>query len=363
MRVNNFDLLRLLLAAAVVCEHAYLVGLAPLHLSAFGITFDGYTALQCFFVISGYLIFQSWEASQNLGRYVSKRVRRIYPAYAAIVIIMAVVGVFLTSLSPAAYFASKEWIRYLTANLLFLNFLQPTLPGVFTHSTLPMVNGPLWTIKIEVMFYITVPLLAMLRRRFNIVWLFAVLYVGSIAWDQVFGHLYATTGGNFYDVLRRQLPGQMAFFVSGGMLFYYLDSFKRRPHLLALVSLALVIAHLKFGLPWLYPAALAVVVIYAAEILPYLGNFGRFGDMSYGLYIIHFPVLHVVAALALFAAPGVSFAAGFTIALLLAFVSWHLIEKPALLRTSHYRSVTMLSRAFRRAESGHHQDTSSGTAH
>ena len=59
-----------------------------------------------------------------------------------------------------------------------------------------------------------------------------------------------------------------------------------------------MIAHLKFGLPWVFPAALAVVVIYAAEILPYLGNFGRFGDMSYGLYIIHYPVLHVIAALA-----------------------------------------------------------------
>ncbi len=362
VRLNNFDLLRLLLAVAVVFEHAYLVGLGTLRLSAFGITFEGYTALQCFFVISGYLIFQSWETSRSLGSYVSKRIRRVYPAYFAIVIVMAGAGVFLTSLTPEAYFTSKEWVRYLTANLLFLNFLQPTLPGVFTHSVEPVVNGPLWTIKIEVMFYMTVPLLAMLRRRFNIVWIFGLLYVASVAWHQVFLHLHATTGVNFYDVLRRQLPGQMAFFVSGGLIFYYFDTFKRWAHPLALVSLVTVLAHLKFGLPWVFPAALAVVVIYAAEILPYLGNFGRFGDMSYGLYIIHYPVLHVIAALGLFAVPGISFAVGLSVAMLLAFVSWHLIERPALLRSSHYRSVAMEPQAFRHTDAQEHRDTTSGAA-
>ena len=361
MRLNNFDFLRLLLAAAVVCEHAYLVGLHPLRLSGFGITIEGYTALQCFFVISGYLIFQSWETSKSVGSYISKRIRRVYPAYFAVVVVMAGVGVFLTSLTPAAYFTSKEWVRYLTANLLFLNFLQPTLPGVFTHSIESVVNGPLWTIKVEVMFYMTVPLLALLRRRFNIIWIFAALYIGSVAWDQIFIHLYTSTGRGMYDVVRRQLPGQMAFFVTGGLLFYYFDAFKRRAHLLALISLVTVIAHFEIGLPWLFPAALGVLVVYAAEILPYLGNFGRFGDMSYGLYIFHYPVLHIVAALGLIAAPGVSFAVGFGVAILLAFVSWHLIEKPALLRTSHYRSAETERRAFHRANTHGHGDTRSIT--
>ncbi len=364
MRLNNFDLLRLLLAIAVVFEHAYLVGLGTLRLSAYGVTFEGYTALQCFFVISGYLIFQSWDTSRSVGSYVSKRVRRIYPAYFAIVVVMAVAGVFLSSHSAQAYFTSKEWVRYLTANLLFLNFLQPTLPGVFSHSVEPVVNGPLWTIKIEVMFYMTVPFLALLRRRFNIIWIFGLIYLASVAWYQTFVHLYATTGVNMYDVLRRQLPGQMSFFVSGGLLYYYFDAFKRWAHPLALISLVLVIAHLKFGLPWLFPAALAIVVIYAAEILPYLGNFGRFGDMSYGLYIIHYPVLHIVAALALFAAPGVSFAVGFVAAMLLAFMSWHLIEKPALLRSSHYRAAEVEPRMLHDTDtSGHRNKTTDRATH
>jgi peptidoglycan/LPS O-acetylase OafA/YrhL len=339
VRLNNFDLTRLALAIAVVFEHAYLVGLGPLRAGAFGITFDGYAALQCFFVISGYLIVQSWENSKSVGSYVSKRIRRVYPAYCVIVIVMAGLGVFLTTLTPTAYFTSAEWIRYLLSNLLFLNFLQPTLPGVFTNSIEPVVNGPLWTIKVEVMFYMTVPLLALIRRRVNTGWLFAALYVASVAWAEVFAYLHVATGRGLYEVLGRQLPGQMSFFVSGGLLYYYFDGFKKRAHLLAPLALVMVIGHLKFGLPWLYPAALAVLVIYVAEILPYLGNFGRFGDMSYGLYIFHYPVLHVVAALGLIASPGGAFAVGFSTAMVLAYLSWHLIEKPALHTSSHYRAA------------------------
>jgi peptidoglycan/LPS O-acetylase OafA/YrhL len=339
VRLNNFDLLRLALAVAVACEHAYLVGLPPLRLGAFGAVFDGYAAVECFFVISGYLIFQSWEASSSLRSYAAKRIRRVYPAYATVVIAMALAGALLTTLTPAAYFTSPAWLRYLGANLLFLNFLQPTLPGVFTAAAEPWVNGPLWTIKIEVMFYMTVPLLALLRRRIAFVWIFAALYVGSVAWAQLFDTLRIATGRDVYAILERQLPGQMAFFVSGGLLYYYADAFRRRAGLFAAIGLAVVIAHYKFDLPWLYPTALAAVVIYAAEGLPYLGNFGRFGDMSYGLYVVHYPVLQVIAALGLSALPAAAFAAGLAIAILLAFLSWHLIEKPTLHRSSHYRTA------------------------
>lgn len=340
MRQNNFDLLRLVFAIAVVFEHAYLVGLGPLRLSAFGVTFEGYNALQCFFVISGYLIFQSWENSSSVWSYASKRIRRVYPAYAAVVIGMAFLGGALTTLSPAAYFGSSEWFRYLGTNLLFLNFLQPSLPGVFTGSVEPIVNGPLWTIKVEVMFYMTVPLLALLRRRINFLVLMTGIYVVSVIWHEYFFYLYHDTGRDVFDVLRRQLPGQMSFFVAGGLAYYYLDAFRKRAHLLAAVSLVVVIAHLKLGyLMPLFPMALAIVVIYAAEIVPCLGNAGRFGDLSYGTYVLHYPVLQIVAQLALFGTPRTSFAGGFAIALTLAYLSWHLIEKPALLRSSHYRKA------------------------
>jgi peptidoglycan/LPS O-acetylase OafA/YrhL len=362
LRLNNFDLTRLLLAALVVFEHAYLVGLQPLRTSFLGVPIDAHIAVQGFFVVSGYLIFQSWERSSDWRDYMVKRGRRIYPAYFTVVVATAVIGVFFTSRGVISYFMSVEWIRYLVSNLVFLNFLQPTLPGVFADRVDPLINGPLWTIKIEVMFYLSVPFIAMLGRRYRVIWVMAALYVASFLWAQGFYHLYVGEGRSAYLKLSYQLPGQLSYFLGGGILFYYFEIFKRRAHLFGAAAALVILAHFNFesvALDLLYPAALSVVVIYFAEFVPYLGNFGRFGDLSYGLYILHFPVLQMVVASGLIANPKLAYAVGCLAAVVLAYLSWHLIEKPALLGSSHYRRAERIKRRSLHAPSAKHHGTES----
>lgn len=339
LRCNNFDLLRLSLACLVALQHAYLVGLSPLVPASFGFPFDGFSAVQCFFVVSGYLIAQSWENSKSVGNYLSKRARRVYPAYFMIVMVAALFGVFLTSYSVGDYFMSAEWIRYVFANLVFLNFLQPTLPGIFSDHPEPLVNGPLWTIKIEVMFYVALPIIALISRYFNRVLVFVLIYAASMAWYDVFNYLHESTNREIFATISRQLPGQMSFFISGCFLYYYLDVFKKYSKYLIWVALFFYIGNIYFDLAWLYPAALAVIVIYIAEILPYLGNFGRFGDISYGLYIFHYLVLQTVVSLGLFDSPWITYGVGLSLSILLAYLSWHFVEKPALFVSSHYRTA------------------------
>lgn len=71
---------------------------------------------------------------------------------------------FVSSLTLSEYFG-KDWLRYLLSNLAFSNFMQPTLPGVFEGNHIDVVNGSLWTIKIELMCYIALPLLLFLCRK------------------------------------------------------------------------------------------------------------------------------------------------------------------------------------------------------
>jgi peptidoglycan/LPS O-acetylase OafA/YrhL len=85
------------------------------------------------------------------------------------------------------------------------------------------------------------------------------------------------------------------------------------------------------------PAALALVVTFLALGIRHLGNFARYGDLSYGIYIFHVPVLQTLVALGIFERNAFgALALAIVIILALAFASWHLVEKPFLKRGSHY---------------------------
>src|SRR3978361_2505499 len=90
-RTNNLDLVRLLLALVVVLSH--MDAILPTNywpLQTLIQVFSGTNAVDCFFVISGFLIFQSCRRSRSLLAYSSKRIRRIYPGLVVVILICAV---------------------------------------------------------------------------------------------------------------------------------------------------------------------------------------------------------------------------------------------------------------------------------
>ena len=90
-RDNNFDLLRLVFASSVFFWHLHVLTQAPA-LELFSRVFSASIAVKSFFVISGYLVMMSYVNSTSLWDYAEKRVRRIYPAYAAVVLVCAIGG-------------------------------------------------------------------------------------------------------------------------------------------------------------------------------------------------------------------------------------------------------------------------------
>jgi peptidoglycan/LPS O-acetylase OafA/YrhL len=155
-KTNNFDMLRLLFAFIVVVVHLSTLSHIEL-LSGVQIYLNSRVAVDSFFVISGFLIFMSYESSKSIVSYASKRLRRIFPGYIAVILFCSIFLYFSSSKSEFLNYFNLEFFKYIFFNILTLNFLQPTLPGVFENNQLQAVNGALWTIKIEVMFYITVP--------------------------------------------------------------------------------------------------------------------------------------------------------------------------------------------------------------
>jgi peptidoglycan/LPS O-acetylase OafA/YrhL len=340
LQQNNFDLLRFGFAFTVFLVHAYTLSAQP-GLAALGRMLSSEIAVQSFFVVSGFLIFKSFEESSSTRSYFGKRLRRIYPAYCSVILGSAVLGAFFSSVPWQVYFGAG-FFKYIAGNLVFLNFLAPDLPGLFVQNPLSAVNGALWTLKIEVMFYLLVPPMVLAMRRFGYLRVLLLLYLLSVAYFQVAGLLAqrSAPAGLFLEV-QRQLPGQLAYFVAGAFGYYYVPFFTR--HGWRLAALATLAFAMQAWLPWvlLRPMALATLVVYVACIVPCWGSFGKYGDFSYGIYILHFPMLQTMVSLGWFKDSAVSmlFVAA-ALLLILAVLLWKFVEQPWLQRSSHYRSVT-----------------------
>ena len=104
---NNFSFLRLICALLVIITHSYeLLGEGKdvlFYYSNHHISLS-LLAVNSFFVISGFLIFKSFERSLNLKEFIKKRSLRIYPAFFVSVIVCFFVAFWQFSLIPQSLF-------------------------------------------------------------------------------------------------------------------------------------------------------------------------------------------------------------------------------------------------------------------
>lgn len=338
---NNFDFLRLLFASAVFIHHAaFLTQNQQLNIIAFFIHPIIAIAVPGFFIISGFLIFMSYENSSSCKEYLIKRLRRLYPAYFFVVIACAIGLFFVSNFSPRRYFFNVIWFKYVIVNLCFLNSIQPNLPGAFANNTVNVVNGSLWTIKIEVMFYLLVPLLFyLLKRSRKKIILIIVIYLISYIYCESLTLMAKSSGHSFLLELARQLPGQLTYFISGAALYYYFDFFKRRALILLSFAIFLQIISSYLNVNFLYPACLAVFVLSFAFLTPYINFFRKNGDFSYGIYIFHFPIIQVFIQYKVFETvnPYLAIILLIITVALASIFSWRFIEKPFLKRRNNRR--------------------------
>ena len=347
---NNFDLLRLLFAATVFFFHADEIS-GYQSLNWLSNIFSAELAVRSFFVVSGFLIFMSYEHSSSLSSYFSKRIRRIYPAYLTVILLSAF-GLALVSTKGMNEYFSAQWVRYVAANLVFLNFLQPTLPGVFEHNIYSAVNGALWTLKVEVLFYISVPAFVYFFGKISRTWLLAGGYLLSFIYVIICDSLAARTGHSIFAELGHQLPAQLCYFLGGAIFYYHLPFFEKYARYIFPASVLVLAVHQFYPLTLLEPIALASVVVFFGLFL-YVGEFGRYGDFSYGIYILHFPILQVFIQYGwLHETSWLYLLATLFITLVAAILMCHGVEKRFLLRGSHYISRANSAQGHRIPEKG-----------
>lgn len=321
-RNNNFNLLRLILALLVILSHSpeLIDGNRNREILTrlFGSISFGELAVDLFFLLSGYLIMQSWALQPNAWTFLKKRILRIYPGF----LVASVISAFVVGplgADTVQYFANFDLLSFATSAFMLE---VPAVPHVFAGQPYPAVNGALWTISREFTCYLLVLFLGACGiLRWRHAWLtLAVLATAA------FGILKAVNGDISY-ILRLSV-----FFFSGGCFYIYRDIIPMNGRLAALCVLPLTIGLFSWRGAELGLATFgAYIVLYLAQKhSTVLSRFNRLPDTSYGIYLYGWPTQKLLIWYIPGISPWIVFFIASLISIFLGYLSWNLVEKPML---------------------------------
>lgn len=334
-RDNNFNLIRIVAALAVLITHSFALatgsGDAEPFLERLGMTM-GSIAVDVFFITSGFLVTASLFTRQSAIEFIWARFLRIFPALLVMVLLTVFgLGIFFTSMPLASYLADSRTYIYLLKCSTLIAGVAFSLPAVFDGNPYKnVVNGSLWTMTCELQMYAILAIVwvalritkSMRLRVFELV----VVTAASVAGVVVVA-LY------FYRPLEYSFTKFFFMFFSGAAFYVLKERITLSRLFFWLFTIALLISAIsnKHAFFVVYTLTVAYVLFYLAYVPSgQVRKFNRVGDYSYGVYIYAFPVQQSVAALI----PGVSVLLmalmSTFVTILLAALSWHFLERRAL---------------------------------
>ena len=302
---NGFTALRLICALIVVYEHFVVLTnyqLPILNLRSF--------VVNTFFILSGFWVTKSLFSSDSIIEFYKKRVKKIFPLYLLVIFLSAFFLFFFSTLSLKEYFFNKIFWKYLLFNILTINFIQPYLPGVFDNAP---VNGSLWTIKVELGFYIILPIIIILwlgknnksksnnndekniSMKYNWIVLF-LLYLLSFLFVIIIN--ICIEKYHLPEAINHQLPTYMTYFISGMVCLLYYDKIFDALNFLSVPSIIILILFryidnyfINTFLMIFEPLALAFFIMFLAFKVKPLQLLSKLYDFSYPLYLFHYPLI------------------------------------------------------------------------
>ena len=185
-----------------------------------------------------------------------------------------------------------------------LNFLCQGLPGVFVNTYANgAINGALWTLKIEIGFYILLPIIYLIYNKWKgskrklCIFIFIISLVVSTIISIIVDCF------SLPKSLNGQLPTYLPYFLFGMCLA--LDdgicNYIRKSKLLFSISLVLFALGRAFYsdiATYFEPVFIGIIIFFLAYNVP--SFIGKREDLSYGMYLIHFPIIQMLAWLGMF---------------------------------------------------------------
>lgn len=285
-RDNNFNLIRMIAASAVIVSHSFALSNGPGTWEPWG---DkplglGAIAVHAFFGLSGFFILKSFNNRPSNLSFVLARASRIVPALAVLTLV--------------------------------ISLLQRSGMSFADNPYGDEVNGSLWTLWYEVVCYaalMLVGLCGLLRSsRFR-----SFLLAYALFYLLVKSRLLPIT--IFYADLT--FP-----FVLGMAAYHY----RSRLQMHWMIALLLVGLAATIHVTALWSLAITYVALWLGGVSSPLRAYNELGDYSYGTYIVGWPVQQILALTVPGITPFEMMGLALPIAWTWAVLSWHLIERPAL---------------------------------
>lgn len=327
-RNNSFDILRLSFAALVAIAHGMdLHSNSQLFWGSSGLSDFG---LDGFFILSGFLVTRSYLSLNSFARYAWHRFLRIMPGFWVCLLVVAFVvaplAAVLQGMSPTVPFTGEPsafGFVFFNVGLLMVQYDIAGILASTPHS--PSFDGSLWTLVFEAFCYAVVGALGITgilqRRRVVVAATVAVLAVLTVLQE-----------AGVPVFINDRLLRLVFVFLLGAVAYLYAERIPMHPALAAgaaVVFLGSVAAFDNYRV--LGAAPLAYLYLWLGSCLPLRWSMRT--DLSYGLYVYHWPIYQLLVLTELASLPTGGFVVvGIAVTLIPAAMSWFLVEKPALSR-------------------------------
>jgi peptidoglycan/LPS O-acetylase OafA/YrhL len=331
-RENNLDFVRLVLAILVILSHSWSIGtgdsvLEPMTRLSHGQATFGTIAVHAFFIISGFLITNSFLRSRSLWTYLKKRVARIYPGFIVCMVVCASVVVPLSGARLLPDRLAPRLISFVGRTLALHRFTHTI---AFAGSPNSAINDSVWSIPDEFYCYLLVAvigLVGVLRKRYFV----EIMFFASLVSIEVVSFMAGSQKLITNVSLDRWFHFQSCAMLLAGMLFFLLRD--KIPHKNSLAVASVLVLAIASQVPHAWYLAFAFAGTYLVFWFAFhprisLHHAALYGDFSYGIYLYAFPIQQLITlAMGSRLNPYLLFLMSTPASLLAAVLSWYGVER------------------------------------
>jgi len=330
---NNFDLIRLFAAAQVALTHAAkYFNIKSQFFDILGL----FPGVPIFFFVSGYLIYGSYKQSTkskytNLNFFI-KRFFRLYPAL-WLCFFFSIISIWSTGYFREVEFSTFEFLSWAIAHNTIFQFYHPDF---MRNYGVGVLNGSLWSISVEIQFYLLTPFIFYFINRYKLglVWVIVLILIFTNVLDANINDRI-----NIYKkLLSVSFLPWLYMFILGAIAYKFSSVTKlvTKVHVLIVIGIYILSYILSRDFIWgnLNPISVSylmmpMLILKIAYTAPQLSDkILKKNDISYGLYIFHMPIINY------FLHQQITGLAGFFLTILLtvtiASISWFFYEKKIL---------------------------------